>query len=178
MGFLGSIKYFNENDIWVTTYSYPIHWDGQEWTLTRYQDIGINVSAGKAIWGTSSSDMYFVGVNGGIVHYDGSSFVQMASGTDVDLKDIAGTPDGEHVFAVGYDSSNGHAIILEKDSGNWFTLYYNESVLPEDDNYGTVYKGMDVYADTSYFATARGLWKYNFNTGGSTLLEGSDFMIY
>jgi len=68
---LYSIWYFNENDIWVTTFGLPIHWDGNNWTLYHIQNMGIDASAGNAMWGTSSSNMYFVGYEGSIVHYDG-----------------------------------------------------------------------------------------------------------
>jgi hypothetical protein len=35
-----------------------------------------------SVWGTSSNDVYAVGSNGTILHYDGTAWSQMASGTD------------------------------------------------------------------------------------------------
>ena len=92
---LNAIHYFSENDIWVSSGGYPAYWDGNEWTMYRLHDMGINSGYIYAIWGTSSSNMYFVGRTGSIVHYDGSEFVKMESGRDVDLKDIDGTEDGD-----------------------------------------------------------------------------------
>jgi hypothetical protein len=178
---LYSIFYFNEDDIWVTTYGLPIHYDGNEWTLYHIQNMGLHVSAGLACWGTSSDNMYFVGINGGIVHYDGSEFTKMESGTEAHLQEIVSTPNGEHIFVFGNDNTTGLAIILENNLTSWNILYHNESVLPQTDNYGTVYKGMDVFEDVSYFVTAKGLWKYNYLTGESVLLNIIDFynpMIY
>jgi hypothetical protein len=170
---LYSIYYFDENDIWVTTFSYPVHWDGNEWTLTRYQDIGLDVSAGKACWGTSSNDMYFVGQNGSIVHYDGVNFVQMDSGTDVDLLDIDGTPDGEHVFAVGWDATYpAPCVVLELNNGLWNTLYSTEGSQPLNGNLGWIW-GVGVFEDTAFFPSVNGLWKYNYLNQDSILVPNS-----
>ncbi len=149
---LYSIRYISEYDIWVTDNSFPIHWDGIEWTLYHLQNMGIHVSVNQ-IWGTSSSDLYFVGLNGSIVHYDGSSFVQMESGTEVDLKDIAGTPDGEHVFAIGYDPTiPAPSVALELVNGVWEIRYYTEGSLPVNGNQGWIW-GVGVYEDTVYYST-------------------------
>jgi len=165
------IIYFSDNDIWMVN-GYPIHWDGNEWTLYPLHNYGMQVAV-EHLWGTSSSNMYFVGLNGSIVHYDGSSFVQMASGTDVDLKDIAGTPDGEHVFAVGREHiSTAPSVALEFENGNWNTLYYTEGTQPHDGNLGWIY-GVDVLEDTVYFSTTSGLWKYNYMTNMSLLIPNT-----
>jgi len=53
------------------------------------------------IWGTSSSDVFVVGNNGNIAHYNGSQWKKIESGTNVDLKDVWGSPDGKVVWACG-----------------------------------------------------------------------------
>jgi len=58
---LYSIKYFSEDDIWVTSHCFPIHWDGSNWTLYHLNNMGLDVCAGYANWGSSTSNMYFVG---------------------------------------------------------------------------------------------------------------------
>ncbi len=172
---LYSIKYFDLNDIWVTTSGFPIHWDGTEWTLYHLQNMGINVSAGFGIWGTSSSNMYFVGYQGSIVHYDGENFEQMESGTDINLQYISGTPDGEHMFFTGYNLVDGaRSIALEYEDGGWDTLYYSQSYLPDSDSEGMVL-GNYVLADTVYFTTVEAIWKYNYLTGESTIVPGDVF---
>ncbi len=101
-----SIKYFNENDIWVTSHCFPIHWNGNEWTLYHIQNMGLDACVGNSIWGSSSENMYFVGDNGSIVHYDGSNFEKMESGTEViDFTDIYGIDNG-NMWICGYDNDN------------------------------------------------------------------------
>ena len=88
-----SVFAFSSNDIWVGT-SAPYHWDGQEWTA--YNVTGIHNGYINKIWGTSSQDMYFVGTNGSITHYDGQSWQRLESGTDIDIVDIWGSQNVEN----------------------------------------------------------------------------------
>lgn len=46
------------------------------------------------IWGSSGTDVFAVGWNGTIIHYDGSSWSSMNSGTIYDLHDIWGSSGG------------------------------------------------------------------------------------
>lgn len=87
---LSSIWYFSENDIWVSS-GYPEHWDGNAWTLYHFQDMGLgeNVST-EHIWASYTNDIYFVGYKGSIVHYDGSKFTKIESGTTLPINDICG----------------------------------------------------------------------------------------
>jgi hypothetical protein len=58
--------------------------------------------------------LYFVGNNGTIVHYNGSQWRKIESGTDVDLIDIWGTPDGSIVWVAGKNLSKTVLIKIEK----------------------------------------------------------------
>jgi len=165
---LYSIWYFSENDIWVTDYCSPIHWDGTTWTLYHLQNMGLDVCSGFGIWGTSSSNMYFVGLNGSIVHYDGSTFTKMESNTNIKLLNIHGTEDGEYVFIVGWDDS-GKSIALQLHEGKVKTLYAAEHFVP-DSNYGMV-QSVAVIDNAAYFGTRAGLWKYKYLTEKSYLFE-------
>ena len=91
---LYSIHVFTENDVWVSNICSPYHWDGSEWTYYRFSSggVGVNACAGNAIWGSAPDNVYFVGKNGSIVHYDGSGFTRMESGTERDLLAISGLP--------------------------------------------------------------------------------------
>jgi len=131
----------------------------------------MNGIPGNAIWGSSPEDIWFVGYNGSIVHYDGSGFTRMESGTEVKLHDIDGTPDGEHVFARGYDETvPSQNIILEYDGEQWNTIYYIEGHnYPEPGDYGHI-EGIGVFGDTLYVSTVAGLWKYNYHSDESVLV--------
>jgi len=54
----------------------------------------------NAVWGTSESDVFAVGTNGTILHYDGFEWTAMTSGTTQPLYAIWGTS-GTDIFAVG-----------------------------------------------------------------------------
>ncbi len=114
---LYSIEYFSADDIWLTTFGLPIHWDGQEWTLYHIQQMGLDVSAGFDSWGTSSSNMYFVGYEGGIVHYDGSTFTKIESGTDVNLNSICSTGPNT-LFISGFRATfEGRSVLIKIENG-------------------------------------------------------------
>lgn len=78
---------FNKNDIWFGIGSI-IHWNGSEFismsTSTAFQ------SAINKIWGTSRNNLYIVGNNGSIAHYNGSSWQRIESETDWDIYDVFG----------------------------------------------------------------------------------------
>ena len=168
-----AIKYFADDDIWMVADGCPHHWDGNEWTLYHLQSMGLDVHVSKDIWGTSSDNIYFVG-RIGIVHYDGTEFRDVGNGIDVPLKDIDGTPDGEYLFARGYDThAPSRNIIIEYHGGEWDTLYYIEDQYwPEEGDYGHI-DGIGVFGDTLYTVTAAGLWKYNFIDSTSILIPDS-----
>jgi hypothetical protein len=82
-----------QNDIWFACGSI-YHWNGEITTAKWLRDTNTTESVEK-VWGTSSTNLYFVGDKGTIVHYDGSQYRRMESGTDADLKDIDGIYDPE-----------------------------------------------------------------------------------
>ncbi|MCF6239170.1 MAG: hypothetical protein L3J79_10270, partial [Candidatus Marinimicrobia bacterium] len=105
---LHSVFYFADDDIWVTKYSYPVHWDGIGWTQYNLTEMGLDVSAGFDSWGSSPDDMYFVGHEGGILHYDGSNFTKMEIGVSTDLYRVSGSEDGSYIFATGFRNLDGN----------------------------------------------------------------------
>ena len=50
------------------------------------------------IWGSSSNDLYIVGNNGNIAWYNGSVWTKIESGTELNIQDIWGVPDGSNGF--------------------------------------------------------------------------------
>lgn len=96
---LRSIFAFSEKDVWVGS-NQPMHWTGIMW---EKWDLSGDIWEGwiNKIWGNSSSDLYIVGNNGNIAWYNGSQWTKIESGTDVDLLDIWGSPDGSIVWACG-----------------------------------------------------------------------------
>ncbi len=165
---------FSSNEIWFSDGCFIYYYDGSEF-IRKWECDWQTYGPGQAnaIWGTSSDNLYFIGRSGSIVHYDGANFMQMDSGTDVDLKNISGTPDGEYVFAVGRDNNTpAPSVALEYTNGSWNTLYYTEGAQPHDGNLGWIY-GVDVFNDTVYFTATNSLWKYNYLTEQSVLVPDS-----
>ncbi|RKY50302.1 MAG: hypothetical protein DRP92_08020 [Candidatus Neomarinimicrobiota bacterium] len=160
---------FSKDDMWVILYGYPVHWDGNSWTLYRFHNMGIDASA-LALWGTSSSDMYFVGLNGSIVHYDGERFKKLESGTDINLLDIDGTPDGRRIYICGHNIVvPSRSVVLELVDGEVREFYYVEG-LYEEGTYGYV-GALSLKGHNVYFSTPAGIWRYDFKNGISELMN-------
>jgi len=88
-----AVSAFASDDVWIFSQagSYA-YWNGSKWE-SKY--VSERVGSITKIWGTSSQDMYFVGTNGNITHYDGQSWQRLESGTTTDINDIWGTVDAE-----------------------------------------------------------------------------------
>jgi hypothetical protein len=74
----------------------------------------------SAVSGTSASDVYAVGVNGALLHYNGASWMvdpDSASFTTLQLAGVSAHASGR-VVAVGADAS-GSAVILVKETAGW-----------------------------------------------------------
>ncbi len=161
---------FASNDIWFVDGCKVFHYDGNDFTelwMCDWAEYGINQVT--CIWGTSSSNMYFVGDGGSIVHYDGSTFSKMESGTDIKLRSIHGSSDGNHVFVSGHsDVEPQGSIVLDLKAGTWQRLYESDSVLPHGpDEYGYIYT-VHIEGETLYATASEGLWKYNYLTETSS----------
>ncbi|MFC1591428.1 DUF4372 domain-containing protein [Thermodesulfobacteriota bacterium] len=69
----------------------------------------------NSVWGTSDSNVYAVGDEGTILHYDGSSWSSVESPTDYDLNAIAGNSASD-IYAVGE-----RGIVLHFNGEYWST---------------------------------------------------------
>ncbi len=172
---LNRIKIFSENDMWVSS-GFPKHWDGNEWQMYHLQDMGLGATVGRGIWGTSSENLYFIGIDGNIVSYNNDTFQQMSSGTDINLNDIYGS--GESVIATGYNiagDKSGHSIVLEYNGSKWETIYTAKSIFPDTNikDFGRIYS-VWAYENNFYLSTKAGIWKKPPKKIGR-ILSGSEF---
>jgi len=99
------------------------------------------------VWGTSASDVFAVGVQGVILHYDGSTWSTMASFATCGCWDDLHAPHGyedmsgclfgvwgsawNDVYAVGWKDGTG-GIILHYDGSIWSTSFGIENVILRD----------------------------------------------
>lgn len=108
------ILIFN-NDFWLAAGS-VFHWDGNSSIAQLvYSRLTFGGTVEK-LWGTSNNQIYGVGIAGTIVHYDGSNWQKIPSGTGTDIQDI-----------WGYQNISGQTTILSISS----TVFYGgtENVL-------------------------------------------------
>ena len=86
------------------------HFDGTAWSVTTDPHVLFR------LWGTSGSNVYAVGLQGAIVHFDGKSWTPMEVPVESDLLAIWGAS-GTDVFAVG-DAG----VILHYDGASWTSM--------------------------------------------------------
>jgi len=112
-----SVFAFSENDVWVAMYGDQIaRLDGSTQTATICLPISFSI---KKIWGENSNSVYAVGDMGKIVHYqNGVGWQVIESGTDADLLDVWGTPDGNIVWVSGRDLNKTVLIKIEDQDAN------------------------------------------------------------
>jgi len=113
-----SIFAMKDNDVWFDPW---FHWNGQSFQELSIDPVLIGAGINK-MWGISGS-LYVVGINGFIAHYNGSSWTKMSSGTDIDLTDIYGSPDGSTVWACGWEDSRYGTYLLRYHGTTWQTAY-------------------------------------------------------
>jgi hypothetical protein len=83
-----SVSAFNENDVWISMDGDQIaRIDGEN--QISIQCLPVSFSIFK-LWGSSSNNLYAVGWGGNIVHYNGTNWKKLASGTTLNINDIWG----------------------------------------------------------------------------------------
>jgi hypothetical protein len=109
---------FNENDIWFSAF---VKYDGHNFIELPISPILMGWSINK-IWGTSSSNLYAVGNNGSIAHYNGSQWRKIESGTNLTVQDIYGELNSKtnqyEVICVASEKYNDSGKKIFQISGN------------------------------------------------------------
>jgi hypothetical protein len=116
---------FNENEIWIAMNGDQIvklENEVQVKTICLPWSFSIN-----KIWGTSSNDLYIVGSSGNIAHYQNGRWTEIESGTDVDLQDIYGTPDGKEIWTCGWSYNNGRVSLLKIKGNNVESIWDSQT---------------------------------------------------
>ena len=116
-----SIIAFNENNIWLTSNSQITHFDGVNQLSIQCLPVSV-----ERIWGTNDNNIYLIGANGKIAHYNGVSWSSMESGTEVDLLDIWGGSDGT-LWASGYSGDYGTTVLLRNSVSSWVKVFEGTS---------------------------------------------------
>jgi hypothetical protein len=129
----------------------------------------------EQIWKVADDDIYFIGGQGTIVHYNGRNFKEMQTNTNIRLQRISGNSKG-NVFVTGYEQ-NGDAVALEIIDGNVTELFSSKgpSNVPQG-NYG-VFSSVWTGPDNVFFLTNAGLLSVNIKTR-KTILSNSFEITY
>ena len=171
---LMAIWAFNESDL-VITNGGSIGWfNGTNVIL----DCRINALLSgeiKKIWGSSSNDLYIVGTEGNIAHYNGTNWTKIESNTTLNINDIWGdynekTQEWE-ILAVGGNILAGYDnIILQVQS--------NSTALLNAEGTGWPLSGIWFKSNRKYYLVGSGIYKkahLNESLWDSSLISISEF---
>ena len=113
------------NDLWaVGGRGFPdseatiLRFNGTEWTAMAVPELmRAGVNAFFKVWGTDANNVYIVGQNGAVLHWNGSELMEQFVGTAVDLISVWGTgPD--RIAIVG---GRGNGVVVTWDGTEWHT---------------------------------------------------------
>ena len=93
------------------------------------------------VWGTDHDDVWFCGVEGALMHYDGERFETVDAGTTRTLLTLHGLPDGSRITAVGGQFSA--TLVSSVGGGAW------QDVTPEGpplQTFGVFHRGETAYS--------------------------------
>ncbi len=102
---------FGANEVWVCSGGPIARWMGRSFATTMCVPTDIRQGSIIKLWGTSPKSVYAVGYIGTIIHYNGSTWQKVESGTDIDLVDIWGTGDDD-IWIAGLDLATGQRSVL------------------------------------------------------------------
>jgi len=92
-----------------------IHYDGSQWTrATVPAELNVPGQVLRSVWGSSASDVWAVGDDGLMAHWNGATWSKVASGTTHDLNAVGGSWSGS-VWAAGAQGT----ILHRDNSGTW-----------------------------------------------------------
>ena len=92
----------------------PLRYDGSNWSSMTNLAAGLTPGNYKALWGTSSQDLWAAGDQGTIIHFDGTAWTQMTASPRNDLLGIWCALNGTDRYAVGMDGT-----ILHSQGAGW-----------------------------------------------------------
>lgn len=116
-----SIVAFNRNDIWVAS-DLPMHWNGNLWEQYSFPR-DVFHSWIYAMWGSSSTDVYILGINGQLAHFGGTSFSKVPTGVSSRFTDIYGSGSQVYVSSYYYDNLIRPSGVFSYSNGSFQFLF-------------------------------------------------------
>lgn len=118
---LFSIFCLAQDDIWVNAR----HWDGNSWKGYYLTPIG-RAGGTYKIWGDRAENVYFVGENGSIIHWDGVTHTQIGPETTAWFRDTWGWDGTLYIAATDPDGQSGRrGYLVRMESGSNMVLEKN-----------------------------------------------------
>jgi hypothetical protein len=109
----------SESDYWLTYAGNVINVSGLKARLFLLDSLKPGFL--HSSWGTSSSDIYSAGDGGTILHFDGTAWTKMASGTTKNLYSIWGTGDN-NIWAAGFYSTTAETGLVHFNGTSWQSI--------------------------------------------------------
>ncbi len=108
-GGLGCIYALSISDVWLCAGSDVLHYDGSSFTVMDASAVGMSGLTG--LWASSASDIFVVGEDAVIGHYDGTSW----------SRTIAGSPFNESIWGSGPNDvyATGTFTLIHYDGSAW-----------------------------------------------------------
>jgi len=121
-----------------------VYFDGHTWS--RVHSSNIQTRTLRSVWGSTTSDLWAVGDDGAIAHYDGVDWRQSATHVDDRLYEVFGV-DSDEVYAVG---GTGRGLILRWNGSSW--IVFDEVSKSLRSIWTTAQKPLVVGGDDGYLA--------------------------
>ena len=91
------------SDVYVIGWHELLHYDGSSWNPAVSTSIDL-----RGIWGSAADDIFAVGISGRIIHFDGTTWREMTSGTTEHFYGGVWGTSRSNVYAVGDDGTIMH----------------------------------------------------------------------
>lgn len=161
---------FSEENIWLAAGSI-YHYNGASTSLKWLRNINTSEIVRK-MWGSSTNNLFFVGDESIIIHYNGATFTRMESGSTIGLTDIWGLND-DNIWIGGSVSGGPNpwgSVLLTYNNNTWEKLY--EYHVPED-GFGAI-SMKSIWTDNEdiiYIGGESGNWSYSIKDSQLVDLE-------
>ena len=130
-------------------------WDGHRWLNISPSGSGPLFS----VWVRNTEDVYACGVNGTILRYDGTRWVKLESGTDLDVWSIVGLPSGD-LYAVAADYFNSYlGSVVLRIEGNAIVVDQSFPVGQKFDIWGANEEALYAVGEGTFQRTPGAGWK-------------------
>jgi hypothetical protein len=118
----GAVLCFGPTDIWIATEGNEVtHWNGSAQDTTYC--LGSQSPTIRKLWGQSRQSIYAVCDLGTFLHFNGSTWQTIPTGTNIDLIDLYGTADN-NLWIAGLDLTTGKKSGLFHWNGATFREVY------------------------------------------------------